>query len=317
MRLHVFILTIAVLFHSFFGVVKEGLAADKIKVVTTTTDLAWAVQQIGGDLVEVEPLLTGNENAHYVDAVPKFIQLVANADVVCMIGMDLEIGWIPKVLAKSGNARVQSGGPGYCEVGKRVHAMEKPKGPVDRSMGDIHPAGNPHFWLSPHEFGHASQEIYSVLSGVAPNHVQAFSQGYEKLQAQLKDIQTMNRKRIVQALGKNPKVAQYHSNFTYYFAAMNIENLGTVEEIPGQHPSAGRLAQFGMKMKQKSAAAVLAVDYDPEKVLNRFQQISGVPVVMVADSIRPADSSLSDYGKLISKITDTFIAKAKTAQKGP
>src|SRR5688572_32323439 len=103
---------------TLFGML-AGLSAiaAPMKVVTSTTDLAWVAREIGGQLVEVTSLLKGHENPHFVDAVPEFIRLAADASVVCQIGLDLEIGWMPKVLAKTGKSSVQPGGRGYCEVG--------------------------------------------------------------------------------------------------------------------------------------------------------------------------------------------------------
>ena len=139
---HIFALYLVALFTT-------PVFAESLRVVTTTTDLAWLTKQIGGDEVEVTSLLSGEEDPHYVDAVPRFIHLVANADIVCVVGMDLEIGWMPKVLSKSANAQVQPGGKGYCETGKGVEALDVITNDVDRSMGDVHPDGNPHFQLSP------------------------------------------------------------------------------------------------------------------------------------------------------------------------
>src|SRR5262245_7336772 len=92
------------------------LSEAKIRVITTVPDLAWAARKIGGENVDVSPLLNGTENPHYVDTVPDFIRQVADAQVVCIVGLQLEIGWMPKVLSRSGNARVQPGGAGYCET---------------------------------------------------------------------------------------------------------------------------------------------------------------------------------------------------------
>ena len=127
----------------------SATALAKVKVVTTIPDLAWVAAEVGGDHVETKALLRGNENAHFVDAVPEFTRLTADADVVCIAGLDLEVGYMPAVLTRSGNAKIQPGGAGYCEAGKSVQVLEKLTTAVDRSMGDVHPAGNPHFYLSP------------------------------------------------------------------------------------------------------------------------------------------------------------------------
>ena len=123
----------------------SSIALAKIKVVATLPDVAEVVRAIGGTEVDVNTLLSGSEDPHYADARPDYILKVSRADVVCAIGLDLEIGWLPKVLDKSGNAKVQSGGTGFCELGHTVKPLEVPTGVIDRSLGDVHPHGNPHF----------------------------------------------------------------------------------------------------------------------------------------------------------------------------
>src|SRR5690606_10930809 len=106
-------------------------ARGQIKVVTTIPELAHAARAIGGEAVEAMALLSGRENPHYVDAVPSFVHAVSGADVVCLIGLGLEVGWLPKVLERSANAKVQPGGAGHCEAGAGVSVLEKPSMPVD------------------------------------------------------------------------------------------------------------------------------------------------------------------------------------------
>ena len=123
--------------------------------------------RFGREKVQVVSLLEGNEDPHYVDAMPNWISKVSNADVFCFVGMDLEIGWaLPKVLSKSGNAKVQSGGKGHCNAGASVKALEVPYGKIDRSMGDVHSGGNPHYHLGPTYYLQAADGIFSVLMEV-------------------------------------------------------------------------------------------------------------------------------------------------------
>jgi zinc/manganese transport system substrate-binding protein len=181
-------------FWSFLWTV-NAWAAERIKVITTLPDFAWMAQEIGGEFVEAKALLRGTENPHYVDAVPDFIRLVADAKIVCMAGMDLEVGYMPAVLSKSGNAAVQPGGSGYCELGRSVTALDKPTGRIDRSMGDVHPAGNPHFFLSPRSLAEGSQELVKTLVRVDPAHAvhyekagAAFRTKMENLSKEIKAI---------------------------------------------------------------------------------------------------------------------------------
>ncbi|HWU42342.1 MAG TPA: zinc ABC transporter substrate-binding protein, partial [Bdellovibrio sp.] len=116
----------------------SSLSFAKIKVVATLPDIAEVVRAIGKDEVDVSTLLSGSEDPHYSDARPDYIVKVRRADVVCAIGLDLEIGWLPKVLDKAANAKVQPGGDGFCELGRSVKPLEVPTGVIDRSLGDIH-----------------------------------------------------------------------------------------------------------------------------------------------------------------------------------
>ena len=120
------------------GITHGVVALAKVKVVATVPELAWAAAEIGGGAVEVHALLRGNENPHYVDAVPEFTRLVAEADIVCVVGLDLEVGYMPAVLSRSGNAKVQPGGPGYCDASKSVPVLEKATSAVDRSLALKH-----------------------------------------------------------------------------------------------------------------------------------------------------------------------------------
>jgi zinc/manganese transport system substrate-binding protein len=142
-----------------------------LRVVTSTTDLAWAVRDIGGSRVVAESLLRGTEDPHFVDARPDYVAKVIRADIVCFVGLDLEVGWLPKVLAKSGRREIQSGGQGYCDASRRIEVLEKVNGGADRSQGDVHPGGNPHYWLSPVAMAQAGLETmraiinFQILSG--------------------------------------------------------------------------------------------------------------------------------------------------------
>src|SRR5690606_29641281 len=142
-------------------------------------ELAWLVKQVGDEYVEAVPLLEGTENPHYVDAVPKFIAEVAGADMVVLVGLDLEVGWLPKVLSRSGNAKVQPGGKGYVEAGSAVTVLDVPQGKVDRSMGDVHPSGNPHFWLSPGALAQAAAPVTNTLIALDPAHANAYMSNQE------------------------------------------------------------------------------------------------------------------------------------------
>src|SRR3954447_20914870 len=121
--------------------------AKKLKVITTLTDLASLTQEVGGDKVDVEALARGYQDPHFVEAKPSFLLKLRQADLLIAVGLDLEIGWLPPLVTQSGNGRIQPGGAGYLDASQFADILEKPTGQVSRAMGDVHPLGNPHYWL--------------------------------------------------------------------------------------------------------------------------------------------------------------------------
>lgn len=277
-----------------------------IRVVTSTTDLAWMVKQVGGENVDVQALLRGTENPHYVDTIPDFVRKVADASVVCVVGLDLEVGWMPKVLARSGNAKVQPGGAGYCDTGKRIAVLDKPTGPVDRSMGDVHPEGNPHFWLSPLALAEASTAAVKSLSDSDPAHRAAYEENSKKFNAQMKALYESEKKLLAPIVSKatGPLVLEYHKEFTYLLNAYGIKSMGSLEEKPGVAPSAGRIAEMALNAKKSGVRLLLAADYSPRKTVEKFAELSGIKVLRVPTSLS-ADSL--DYIKFRAKLMDEIV----------
>lgn len=277
------------------------LFAKKIQLVSTSPDLAWAASKIGGEFVEVKSLLSGREDPHYVDAVPSYIRLLSEADIVCIIGLDLEVGWIPKVLMKSGNAAIQPGGKGYCETGKAVETIDRPSGKIDRSQGDVHPGGNPHFWLGPKALGEASSVILSTLKLVDPVHAKNYQINFDSLKKELEQLTAELNGRLKPLQGTaSPIVIQYHKEFSYFFHEFNINSLGSIEEKPGVPPSAGRIASIALEAKSKGVKIALAKPSDPDAVLRRFSEISGVRVVRQTPSLIVGE--LTSYQELLNTI---------------
>lgn len=291
---------------------QQATAKEKLKVVTSIPDLAWVASEIGGGRVEAKALLRGTENPHYVDAVPEFTRLVSNADVVCIVGLDLEIGYMPPVLSRSGNANVQPGGKGFCETGKGVTILDKSTGPVDRSLGDVHPQGNPHFWLSPAALAESAKVIVEALVAVDPEYADRYQKNLENFTANMKLLSDDISARLKpvrdaqQATGK-PVLMEYHKEFTYFLEHYGLKSFGSLEEKPGVPPSAGRIGTLAISTKAAGIKVVLAADYNPEVTLNRFSELSGIPTVVVPTMIQTA-GSFKTYAALQNYIADSLAA---------
>src|ERR1700686_2935956 len=126
-----------------------GRAANKLKIMTATTDLASLAQEVGGDRVDVESIAKGYQDPHFVEAKPSFLLKLRKADLLIVVGLELEIGWLPPLITQSGNPKIQVGAPGYLDASQFAEILEIPQGTVTRAEGDVHPLGNPHYWLDP------------------------------------------------------------------------------------------------------------------------------------------------------------------------
>jgi zinc/manganese transport system substrate-binding protein len=263
-------------------------ASAAVRAVATTPDVAWLLYQVGGSNVEVKTLAKSGDNYHFLDARPDYILAVSRADLFCRVGADLEIGWAPKLVEKAANRKVMPGASGDCDLSRQVSLQEAPTSPVDRSMGDVHPTGNPHYWLSPKEMVAASKEVEAKLSSAMPEKAEEFSKNRLKLEQDLKSIQERTALKLKNLSGKG--VYQYHKDFSYFLNLYGLRLLGSIEEIPGVSPSAARLGKVSLEAKAAGAILAMASKHDPQSALAKFQEASGVPVVSVNSSLsNPAD----------------------------
>lgn len=281
--------------------------AKALKIVTTIPELAEIAKDVGGAEVESSSLLKGTEDPHFIDAVPSFIRSVADADGVCIVGLSLEVGWIPKILEKSANAKVQTGGSGYCEAGKSVHALEKPTGPVDRSMGDVHPDGNPHFYLSPLALKEAAPEIKDLLVRLRPEKKAEFEQRLRDFQKRMDTLHQRIGQKLKIVERNKIKAIEYHREFTYFFNTYKIESLGSIEEKPGVPPSAARLADVSSRAKQAGVRIAIGAPQSSEKQLRKFSELSGIPYEKLPDMVQVTDPGLNSIEKLQDRLSDALI----------
>ena len=142
--------------------------AKKLNVVTATTDMAALAQEVGGDRISVESIAKGYQDPHFVEAKPSFLLKLRQADLLIVVGLQLEIGWLPPLITQSGNGRVQVGANGYLDASQFAEILDIPTGTVTRAMGDVHPLGNPHYWLDPDNGRRIAKGIASKLGELDP-----------------------------------------------------------------------------------------------------------------------------------------------------
>ena len=163
-----------------------GRAENKLKIMTATTDLAALAQEVGGDKADVESIARGYQDPHFVEAKPSFLLKLRKADLLIVVGLELEIGWLPPLITQSSNPNIQVSAPGYLDASRFAKILEIPSGQVTRAEGDVHPQGNPHYWLDPDNGLRVAKGITDKLSEMRPNDAAYFAQRYTAFEQKLK-----------------------------------------------------------------------------------------------------------------------------------
>src|SRR5437764_12778719 len=163
--------------------------AKKLEVITTLTDLASLTQEVGGDRIDVEALAKGYQDPHFVEPKPSFLLKLRNADLLISVGLDLEIGWLPPLITQSGNGRIQPGAPGYLDASQFTEILEIPQGKLTRAEGDVHPLGNPHYWLDPDNGRRIAKGIAAKLTEMDPGDQAYFHQREQDFERHLADAE--------------------------------------------------------------------------------------------------------------------------------
>src|SRR5437016_9391732 len=206
----------AVLLCSFFlPIVAE---AKKLNVVTATTDMAALTQEVGGDKVNVESIARGYQDPHFVEAKPSFLLKLRQADLLVVVGLQLEIGWLPPLVTQSGNPRIQQGAAGYPDSSQFAEILDIPTGTVTRAMGDVHPLGNPHYWLDPDNGRRIAKGIAAKLGEMDPGDSGYFQQRFQDFDKRLTAAEQKWDAEMKPFRGR--KVVTYHRslpNFAKHF----------------------------------------------------------------------------------------------------
>jgi zinc/manganese transport system substrate-binding protein len=289
-----------------------GARAAPLRVVATVPDLAYAVREIGGPLVDVTTLLPPEASPHALRVTPALAQRIARAQVLCSVGLDLEAAYLPALVARAGNPLVQRGGKGECEASRTIHVLGAAPTPIDFATGDIHPYGNPHFWLSPPALADSGVEIAAALTRSDRAQSTQYRSGLAKWNAAMKELAADAEKILAPALAAqreagHPLLMQYHEEFSYLLAQYGLSSFGSLEGKPGAPPSAGRLARVARDAKAAGVKALLAATYDPEGPLARFHALSAIPVVVLPTMIAASGPDAS-YPALHLRIANAIVA---------
>jgi zinc/manganese transport system substrate-binding protein len=272
-------------------------AADKIQVVATTTDLKALTEAVGGDLVEVDALARGNQNPHDLEVRPSLMVKVRRADVIVMNGLELD-QWAEVVIQGANNPKVNPGAPGRVDASEGILVLEVPKTRVDRSMGDVHPMGNPHYTADPGMAPAVTANILNGLARVAPQSRAAFERNRAAFLARLEQAQA--RWTEVLAPVKGARVVVDHNLWAYFLTRFGLVQAASVEERPGIPATPAHLAKLIELIKGERIKVIMTVPWGDKKLAERVGQEGGAKVVLMAPAVggvKGADSYIEtvDY----------------------
>ena len=281
-------------------------AAGPLQVMTATTDLGALAQEIGGDKITVESIARGYQDPHFVEAKPSFLLKLRKTDLLIVVGLELEIGWLPPLITQSTNPKIQVGAPGYFDASRFAQILEVPAGQVSRAEGDVHPQGNPHYWLDPQNGLRIAKGIQGKLSEMRPNDAAYFAQRYSAFEQRLKQADQKWLEAMKPYAGR--KIVTYHRSWPNFVKHFNLNVIGYVEPRPGIPPSPQHTVELIKQMKNDHVKVIAVEPYFDLKTPNAIARDTGGQVVVLIPSVG-GDKEITDYFKLF----DYDIAKLKQA----
>jgi zinc/manganese transport system substrate-binding protein len=272
-------------------------AARKLRVVATIPDLKSLVEAVGGDLVEVESLTRGTQNFHEAEVKPSMMLKLRRADVVVENGLDLD-AWADVAIEGANNPEIIRGGRGRIEISKGIEVLEVPTARVDRSMGDVHPRGNPHFSLDPGLAPTITQNIVDGLARVAPESRATFEQNRKAFLTQLEQRMAQWTKTMEPVRGS--KIVVFHPVYIYFLTRFGLTQAATVEDRPGIPPSPQHVVNLIRQIKEEKIKVILVEPWNDVKLANRIAEEAGAKAFVMASAVgavKGADNYLTaiDY----------------------
>ncbi|MBN2399589.1 MAG: zinc ABC transporter substrate-binding protein [Candidatus Aminicenantes bacterium] len=279
------------------------LIGAKLQVVTTYPYIAGLTEQVGGDRVDVRALAGGQWDPHTIMAKPSFIAKLRRADLLIINGAQLEIGWLPPLLNQASNPKVNVGARGLLDLSRSVKMLDVPDN-VSRAHGDIHPDGNPHYYLDPHNMLPLAEAIAAKLSELDGTGVQAYRKNLADFRVQWNAKLEEWDRRLADL--KGAMVIEYHQNYDYLLRRYGIELLGTIELLPGIPPTSRHIQELEAKIDNASVRFILQDVYNPDEASRHIATKHHIRLIKLPHDIgavREADGLFSLFEEIIRRLT--------------
>ncbi|HEX4405152.1 MAG TPA: zinc ABC transporter substrate-binding protein [Polyangia bacterium] len=275
----------------------------KLKVVATIETLADLARQVGGDRVDVTSMSHGYQDPHFIQAKPSLVLVLNRADAVLLVGLELEVGWLPPLIQQSRNSRIQPGAPGYIDASTAIDVQDVPRIPADqlRAMGDIHPLGNPHYWVPPKNALAVARLLARRFADLDPAGSATYQAALATFERQLAAKERAWS--TAAASLKGEKVVTYHKSWSYVAGWLGFIEIGYIEPKPGTPPAADHTARLIGLMRSEGAKLVIHEDFYPSSLAAFVAEKGGARVVSC-----PSDVGATPDIKTYFDLVDAVIA---------
>jgi zinc/manganese transport system substrate-binding protein len=274
----------------------------RLKVVTTTQDPAALTRAVGGDRVEVKALCKGYQDPHFLDAKPTFMVTLNHADLFVVVGLELEIGYAPPLIAGSHNETIAPGQRGYLDLSRFIHPLEVI--PIaDRGQGDIHPNGNPHYWLDPENGRLMARGIAEKLSELDPEGKATYARNLAAFEKALTAKETDWAARM-RPLSGQPLIT-FHKSWSYFAKRYGLEEIGTIEPKPGIPPTAQHTLEVIKIVVQRHVKIMLVENFYDRRMPDLIASKTTAKVVQVPNSVG-GEESVKTYFDLFDRIVGSI-----------
>ncbi len=295
----------------FLAAASIAPAADKLNVITATQDLASIASEVGGDRITAEAIAKGYQDPHFVEPKPSFLLKLKRADLLAVVGLQLEIGWLPPLITQSGNSKIQVSNAGYIDMSQFCEVLEVPTTQVTRAMGDVHPLGNPHYWLNPENGRRMAKAFQNKFSEMRPADAAYFAARYQDFDKRLSEAAKRWDAQMAPYRGR--KVITYHRSWPNFCERFGMVVVDYVEPKPGIPPTPSHTLDLINIMKRENIKLILVEPYFDLRTPNSIAQQTGGTVVVLMPSVGGV-KEVTDYFKLfdydINLLTQAF-AKVK------
>ncbi|HYS07451.1 MAG TPA: metal ABC transporter substrate-binding protein [Myxococcales bacterium] len=274
-----------------------------LHVVSSIPTLGSLAKEVGKDRIEVESLGKGYQDPHFVEPKPSLMLVLNRADLLLHVGLELEIGWLPPLVLGSRNAKIQPGELGNLDCSRAIPVLDVPTTKVDRSMGDIHPQGNPHYWLPPGNARIIAREIAQRLAQLDPDGKAEYEKNLSAFEAKV-DAKSKDWTALAAKL-KGVKVATYHKSWSYMSQWLGLEEIGYVEPKPGIPPDPQHLSRLIAAMKQDGAKLLLMEDFYNKSVATLVAGKAGAKLLDLPTDVG-ARPEIKDWFTLVDTVVKTL-----------